>query len=266
MYADFHMHSSFSSDSDAPMEDMVRSAITHHLDKICFTEHMDFDFPPGEFDFITDVASYEKKLMEVREKYKEQIDIRFGIEIGLQTHLKDKLQDFTTSYPFDFIIGSNHLALGQDPYEQKVFQEYGEERTYLSYFENFLENIKIHKCFQVCGHLDYILRYGPNRNTTFSYRKYGDLLDEFLKVIIYNGIGLECNTSGFKYGLGHPHPTEEILIRYRELGGEILTMGSDAHAPLHVGYEFPRAAALLKDCGFTYYTVFKDKKPEFLLL
>ena len=94
-------------------------------------------------------------------------------------------------------------------------------------------------------------------------RAYREILDEILKVLIEKGIGLECNTAGFKYGLGHPNPTEEILLRYHELGGEILTLGSDGHAPKHLAYDFEKAGNLLKACGFRYYTIFKNRKPEF---
>ena len=76
-------------------------------------------------------------------------------------------------------------------------------------------------------------------------------------------MALECNTAGYKYGLGHPHPQEEILKRYRELGGELLTIGSDGHAPEQLAFDFPKIPGLLKDCGFRYYTVFHERKPEF---
>ena len=77
---------------------------------------------------------------------------------------------------------------------------------------------------------------------------------------------MECNTAGFKYGLGQPHPSMEILKRYKELGGELLTLGSDAHAPCHIAYDFQKASDLLKACGFRYYTIFKERKPEFIPL
>lgn len=266
MYADYHMHTSFSSDSEAPMEHMILSAIHKNVPGICFTEHMDFDFPPGEFDFFVDMPSYQQKLMELREKYKDKIEINFGIELGLQPHLTGKLPSFAASYPFDFVIGSVHVADGCDPYDRIFFDNRSEEEAYRSYFTCLLENLKVLSCFDVCGHIDYVVRYGPNRNLYYSYEKYRDILDEILHVLVQKGIGLECNTAGFKYGLGHPNPTEKILIRYRELGGEILTLGSDAHAPEHIAYDFERAGTLLKEYGFQYYTVFKNRKPEFLPL
>ena len=93
-----------------------------------------------------------------------------------------------------------------------------------------------------------------------------DVIEEILRVLINNGKGIEINTGGFKYGLGHPNPTEDIIRRYRELGGEIITMGADAHVPEYVAYEFDKTAQIIKNCGFKYYTVFKNRKAEFIPL
>jgi histidinol-phosphatase (PHP family) len=108
------------------------------------------------------------------------------------------------------------------------------------------------------------VRYGPNKARFYSYRKFADVIDEILRVLIDRGKGIELNTAGFKYGLGHPNPTEAILSRYRELGGEILTIGSDAHAPEHIAWEFARVPGILQAAGFRYFTVFTARKPEFL--
>ena len=102
MYADYHMHTSFSSDSEAPMEHMILGAIHRNVPRVCFTEHMDFDFPTGEFDFLVDMPAYREKLLELRKKYENKIEINFGIELGLQPHLTGKLPSFAAGYPFDF--------------------------------------------------------------------------------------------------------------------------------------------------------------------
>ena len=91
----------------------------------------------------------------------------------------------------------------------------------------------------------------PTRNQNYSYEAYQDLIDPILKTLIEKGKGLECNTGGLRYGLGHPNPCEDILRRYRQLGGEILTIGSDAHSPEQVGYGFQTASRLLAACGFS---------------
>ena len=111
-----------------------------------------------------------------------------------------------------------------------------------------------------------MVRYGPNKNKYYSYEKFQDVIDEILKALIARGKGIEINTGGLKYGLGHPNPTEAILKRYHKLGGEIITIGSDAHAPEHVAYDFDKVPGILREAGFKYFTVFKKRQPEFFLL
>ena len=164
MYPDSHLHSSFSSDSDTPMEEMIQMAISKGLSSMCFTEHMDFDFPPGEFDFLVDMDTYQQTLFCLSQKYQNQIKIRFGIELGLQAHLGNQLSDFINCYPFDFVIGSIHVVDKMDPYEPIFYENRSEEDAYMRYFSCVLENIKKYSCFDVCGHIDYVVRYGPNKN------------------------------------------------------------------------------------------------------
>ena len=140
-------------------------------------------------------------------------------------------------------------------------------RTEAEAFERFLnvslENAKTMDCYDVFGHLDYVVRYAPHQNEQYSYGRFRDLIDMILVELIRRGKGLECNTGGLKYGLGHPNPTEEVLVRYRELGGEIITVGSDAHRPEHIAYEFAKIAEILQECGFRYYAEYRNRHPEF---
>ena len=207
-----------------------------------------------------------EEFLHYKEVYKDKIDLRFGVELGLQPHLAKKHKDYLSEYPFDFVIGSSHLVHGIDPYYPKFFESNDEKSCYLEYFESILENIEAFQGFDVYGHLDYIVRYCPSRKETYSFRKYQDIIDEILKKLISLGKGIEVNTGGFKYKLGHPNPHEDILKRYKELGGEIITVGSDAHTTEYLGHEFSRTCEILKDAGFSYYTIFKDRKPDFLKL
>ena len=132
------------------------------------------------------------------------------------------------------MIGSSHLVHRRDPYFPDYYEGRTEEEAYREYFTSILENLAAFDCFDVYGHIDYVVRYGPNKNQNYSYGKYADILDNILRTLIHKGKGIEINTGGFKYGLGHPNPTEGVLKRYRELGGEIITIGADAHKPEHV--------------------------------
>lgn len=265
--ADFHSHSSFSSDSDTPMEQMIQAAVDKGLKYLCFTEHMDKDFPvTNGLDFLLDTPAYLKEFLQMKEKYKKQIHLLFGVELGLQPHLKDWMNAYISEFPFDFIIGSSHLCNGRDPYYPEFFQGRSEDEAYLEYFESILTNLDAYSDFDIYGHIDYVVRYGPNKNQFYTYQKYREILDAILEKIIDLNLGIELNTGGFKYGLGHPNPCEEVLIRYRQLGGELITIGSDGHRPQELAYDFDKAAQVMKDCGFTHYAIYEKRTPVFLPL
>lgn len=263
---DVHMHSQFSGDSKTPQEDMAVAALSTGLAGICFTDHLDIDYPDDASAFLLDLPNYTASVFALQEKYRNKLPICLGIELGLQPHLSNLHADILSQYSFDFVIGSSHVVHGFDPYYPAFYEGRRKEDCYLEYFESILENIRAFDGFDVYGHIDYVVRYGPTKNTNYNWRQYQDVIDVILRLLIEKGKGIEINTGGFKYGLGHPNPTEGIIRRYRELGGEIITIGSDAHAPQHVGYDFQKVPAILKNAGFEYFTVFKQRKPVFLKL
>lgn len=268
--SDFHLHSDFSGDCHTPMEQMILAAIGKGLNTICFTEHNDFDFPqvPDEKvtpeTFLLNVDSYLYELLHLREKYADRIKILFGIEIGLQKSCLRKNIILTKSHEFDFIIASSHLCMGEDPYYPSFFEGREVPVCYRTYFEEILENVKSYIGYDVYGHLDYITRYAPKDcNTVFSYFDYSDIIDEILKTILNNEKGIECNTSRLCREANVTNPSVDILKRYKELGGEIITIGSDAHFPEHIGAGFDKAGKILKSCGYNYYTTFEGRQPSY---
>lgn len=267
--ADFHMHSDFSGDSNTPMEQMIRQALSLGLSHICMTEHYDPDYVylPGEegmFELHTDSYLYE--LLRLREKYKSEISIGFGVELGLQPHLKRQLAIYSKSHDFDFIIGSSHICNRKDPYYPAFFEGRSEDESHQEYFECILECIKTLPYFDVYGHLDYVVRYGPTKNDSYTYAKHADVFDQILTHLIGNGKGIEINTGGFRNKLNQPNPCTDIIKRYHELGGEIITVGSDAHAPSDIASDFDQACDILKACGFRYYCIFQSRMPEYFKL
>ena len=263
---DVHMHSQFSGDSNAPQEDMILTAMDAGLSGICFTDHLDIDYQEEPGLFLLDLPNYTASVLALQKKYDGKFAVRLGIELGLQPHLANIHTDILSQYPFDFVIGSSHVVHGVDPYYPSFYDGREEKDCYREYFESILENIRAFDAFDVYGHIDYVVRYGPTTNTNYIWSDYQDIIDPILKLLIEKGKGIEINTGGFKYGLGHPNPTEEIIKRYRELGGEIITIGSDAHTPQHIGFDFKKVPEILKNAGFDYFTVFKERKPEFIRL
>ena len=128
------------------------------------------------------------------------------------------------------------MVHGYDPYYPSYFEGRKESACYMEYFESILENIAAFDEMDVYGHIDYVVRYGPNQNRQYSYGRYNEILDEILRTLIRKNVGIELNTGGYHYGLGEPNPCVNIIRRYRELGGEIITIGADAHTPDTVSY------------------------------
>lgn len=264
MLWDTHLHTAFSGDSEADPEDMIRAARDSGLAGICITDHLDYDYREEPGLFLLDLPAYSRRIHALIAKYQGIFPIRFGIELGLQPQVVRDNQQVTADYPFDFVIGSSHVVHHVDPYFGSFYEGRCEDEAYREYFESILENIRTEADYDIYGHLDYVVRYGPNRNQFYSYEKFRDIIDEILRQLIQRGKGIEINTAGFKYGLGHPNPTEEIICRYRELGGEIITIGADGHCPEHVAFAFDRVPSILRAAGFRYYTVYKKREPEFL--
>ncbi|MDD6332768.1 MAG: histidinol-phosphatase HisJ family protein [Clostridium sp.] len=265
--ADCHVHSEFSSDSQAPVTDIIECAIKKGMHYFYLTDHHDIDFPINAaegLDFQLDTPAYLQRLAKLKLQYRDQITVRTGVELGLMNTITDKLNAYTEAYPFDFIIGSSHLVRGIDPYYPSYYEGRTQTEAYREYFESIYENVQVFQNYDVYGHLDYVVRYGPTKNQGWNFQDYADVFEAILRTLIEQGKGIEINTAGLYKGLGYPHPHRDILNMYHDLGGEIITVGSDAHKPEYLGYGFDIARDLLESCGFRYYTLFHNRTPEFL--
>ena len=295
---DFHLHSCYSADCDTPIEDIIRVANEKGLEAICLTDHYDMDFPdnPDGLSFELDVDGLIQKIKKLQASiYKidagntnkvlnNSLQLYAGLEQGVMPSTCSKLSNYSIEHPgLDFIIASSHVVNGIDPYYPECWR-YPDgtlkdvNQIYMQYFEDILYNVKHFDDYNVYGHIDYIFRYGPADAPTDVYEKvnsevfaekyfprFRDILHEILKTIIENGKGIEINTGSLYRGLDYMHPHPLILSMYRELGGEILTIGSDAHDLEHIGYGFDEAVELARSIGFKYLTTFKEMKPELRL-
>ncbi|MBU5625541.1 histidinol-phosphatase HisJ family protein [Oscillibacter sp. MSJ-2] len=270
MYSDIHIHTSFSSDSNTPIEDQVERAIRRGMKQICITDHQDYDYPPWHSIYLLsetgDVDSYLKKLQEVQAAYADRIEMLIGIEFGLQPHLVERHNREYGQYPFDYVIGSTHCFSGRDTEDQTLYKGRSKEEAVREYFQTELDNITLTDGFDSIGHLDFVLRDIPGKNEGFTYRQYGDILDELLKTAIRKNKALELNTKSLVIGMRDSSPGADVFRRYRELGGELVTLGSDAHFPERIGGCFDIAGEILKDAGFKYYCIYKKHQPVFLPL
>ena len=260
--ADVHVHSDFSADTEIEMESHIKTAIKLGFESLCITDHYDMGYPNDAEIF--DIEIYFKKIQELKEKYHNKIELLCGIELGLMPHLKEKISAIISKYNFDFIIGSSHLIdIDHDSCLKSFYEKRSEKEAYTEYFKSILQNVKTFSEYDVYGHLDYTVRYGPNKNKFFDFNDYKEIFEELLKIIIENNKGIEINTAGLRNGLGYPHPHKDILKMYKSLGGKIITVGSDAHVTEYLGHEFKVAEDLMKEIGFNCYAVYKNRVPSF---
>ena len=266
MLSDFHVHTSFSGDSMEKPERQIEQAISLGMESICITDHMDIGASAGNGSLMEfDILEYMNTLSRLQRQYQGIIDLRIGMELGLDPIHEKQIWDCAASASFDYIIGSIHIVDGMDPYFPEYFQKYETEAGYRRYFDCCLEHIRMFDCFDCLGHIDYILRYGSFVPDGYP-ASYMDQIEPILKLLIEKGKGIECNTAGIRKGLGFPNPHLDIIKRYLSMGGEILCIGSDAHAAQDLGRDFSSLSCLLKDCGAKYYTVFHERQPVFLPL
>lgn len=263
--ADLHLHSSYSTDSNAPMEEMILKAIDKGLSTICFTEHVDLeypetpDFPAGSFNLNPDAFLYE--LLGYKSKYADKIEVLFGLECGMQPHLSRENAKIIKEHEYDFILGSVHLVDGKDVYYPSFYEGITEEEALRKYLEDTYRNIRVFGNFDSLAHMDYIIRYCKNMDQTYEYAKYKDIIDKVLEHLIDREKALEINTGSLRMGMKECNPCFDVMKRFHELGGEFVTIGSDAHTPADIAHGFDKAAELLSACGYKYYTVFSGRIP-----
>lgn len=268
MINDYHIHTHFSSDCQVNPEEYIERAISRGIKELCFTDHVDFDYPVenGNEMFKIDVEQYFAQLSELKERYNDSIKIKIGVELGVNPSIYDKNRDFVKAHPFDFVIGSSHIVNGIDPYSPSYWENKDIDEGIMEYYEAILHNVTFYNDYDVYGHLDYVRRYVRDKSYVYVDSKFYDITEMILKNIISKGHGIELNTRGLQEGFTPFIPTIVILERYKQLGGEIVTIGSDSHKLRNLGYGFKTAKDILINAGFKYYTSYKDRKPTFIPL
>ena len=256
---DFHMHSLVSFDGCSDAASMVAAAEKAGLREMCFTDHRDYDpladQPNLAFDLDVYRAAYDSL-------HSDRVKIRRGMEFGMLPDNADRLKQDAAAYPYDYIIGSVHFADGLDVYYEPYWENRSLEEAERLYLENVLACVRHHDGYHVLGHLTFISKAWSNPvKRPLPYKEYRTITDEILRVLVSRGKGLEINTSGIRE-CGDYLPSVEYLRRFRELGGEIVTVGSDAHGASRVG-EHCREAVLLAREIFGYVCTFEAGNPIF---
>lgn len=253
------MHSRVSFDGHDTGEALARTARERGLKEICFTDHIDYDplEKMGVMAFDTERYNEEYDNLEM-----PGLKIRRGMEFGMTADNVAQFQKDLQRRPFDFVLGSIHFVDDLDVY----FPEFWADKTVFEaerrYLEATLECVQLHDDFDVLAHLTYIAKtHAHPAPRPVPFPEHREIIDEILKVVAAKGKGLELNTSGMDR-CGGFLPTADYFRRFHELGGEIVTIGSDAHAPNRVGQYSFEACALFKDI-FGYVCTFENRKPIF---
>lgn len=260
---DLHLHSEFSFDSYTDPEENIKAAIRNNIKIMAFTDHMD-NFCQNDRDISFDLEKYFSTIYKFREKYKNQIKILAGVEVGLAYENADKINQFIDENPFDFIIGSIHAVEFKDIWSNRKIIEENPKYYFRKYYQYMLESIKSCKNFSVLGHIDYIDRYIKDKSVIPDFSFYEDLIEEILKELIKTNRGIEYNTAGFRNDLTHANPKDKILEKYKNLGGNIITLGSDSHFPDTISYKIDDGIKHLKDLGFDHISYFENKKEKII--
>lgn len=260
---DYHIHSHFSGDSQEHIDKIINKCISLGMKDMAITDHLEYDIDGMTPNWEINLDEYTKTILAYKEKYKDLIDISLGIEVGVQPHTRKFLEEQINKYPFDFIIISTHALDRQDIAMSRIYDKMTKQELQKYYFETVLDNVKNYNDFNVYGHIDFITRYGGEDFHGVNYEENKDLIDEILKTLIMKNKGIEINTSGFRYNEDRVYPCDYILKRYIELGGQIITLGSDAHISDYIGMDFPFVYEKLRKMGVNYICSFKNREPIF---
>lgn len=254
MLADYHIHTCYSGDSEAPIKAQLDAAAAACLTHICFADHVDFDgshLPPA------DISARNEEILRLAPLY-PSLDISLGMEMGMDGSEANRLaHQHAKDAHLDFIIGSVHMVDGVDAYFPEFFENRTQEQTYGCYIEKLTSAIKVSD-FSVMGHYDFCTKYSPYAERPMKYSLFPQMFDDIFRTLIHSGRTLEINSSAWR---NDPAWGLDVFSRYRELGGEFVTIGSDAHQPARVGSRIAEAMELARAAGIRYIATYKNMQP-----
>lgn len=259
---DYHMHSKYSFDGYEDIRAMCEQAIAKGLKEIAITDHYDF-FQDIKYARDLEYTNIQHDIEVARELYKGKLLIRKGVELGQPHKDLEKSKNFLKQHDLDFVIGSIHnledaLDIGEYDFRLKDI-----EKLYSDYLEALIE-MTLTSDFDVMGHLTYPMRYVYEQLRIYpNMNQFKEPIQNVYRLLIERGRGIEINASGFFQSLGRPMPDLDLLKLYKQCGGEIITIGCDAHHLSHIGCAVEIGLEVVKSAGFDYITTYDHRKPQF---
>lgn len=263
MLTNDHFHSRCSFDAEYPLTELCQAALQAGVTNLCLTDHCDVVDEKGKPDDSFDWAKEDRELEAARRQFAGKLELRRGVELG-QAILRPEAARRVLAEPgIDFVLGSMHNARSGIDFYYMKFSDRKQCQALLEDYLLCLLELSRTDWFDSLAHLTYPIRYMRTRDgVDVDFHPFDDLIREILKTLVERGKALELNTSGYRRNNGEPLPPAYILRMYRQLGGELITIGSDAHEPRHMADGLERGMALLQTCGFRYLTRYRDRKPQ----
>ena len=267
MVTDGHNHTKhFSPDAGQSIDELINEAKSKGFSRIGITEHYEIDYPEDGLDWMFDLNEYDKVFDEWRQKAGE-LELLKGIEFGYQTHVAEEIDKTAALIPFDVVLLSGHLFRSKDFYVDRECYKMPAKELHTEYIGILAEMSEKCNNFDVLAHYDYINRYTDNKNDFVTYDECPKEFDRLFEALISKEKALEINTKSIEKhragGFTRILPDAAVLNRYREMGGKLITLGSDSHFPGTFAVCFNEAVEYLKSLGFTETVYFKEHKPYF---
>lgn len=268
---DLHTHSNNSFDAENTVDDMCQNAIKKQLYAIAVTDHCEAPMIKygklckfGYFDELIPNSIRETQLAQ--KKYSGKIKVLCGVELGEPMHDMNCTEEALSYGNYDFILASVHNLKNTEDFYFLDYNNLDIDKIMNLYFDELAETATF-KNFDSLAHLTYPLRYIKEKTGQIpDLSKYRNSIDNIYKILISNNKALEINVSGLFKGLDSTLPDETEIRRFHELGGKYITIGSDAHNTQFLGKGIEQGMALAKNCGFTHYTIFQNRKPVLIKL
>lgn len=256
---DYHMHTRHSTDARNTIHEMCVKSIALGLKEIAITDHFEPTFGNEEYESYKP-DKYFLEIQEAKLCFGKEIKIKSGIELGQPHTYPEYLQKLIEMYSYDYVLSSVHKMKDDIEFGEIQYNDQNASHYCLKYLDE-LKALTIWNKFDCIGHLDLVKRYASKYNTKAAFLDYKERLEEVLKIIIFNGKGIEVNTSGLRQDAKECLPNLDIISFYRQLGGEIITVGSDAHCADDVGKGIKEAIEIIKLAGFNYTSVYTKRQP-----
>lgn len=276
---DCHTHTQYSVDSEADINLMLERACELNLAAYAVTDHCECNRWYTEeyyknattyryFDFGRNFENSISAVTVLKEKYSDRLNLLCGIEMGQATQEIDIAEKMVSDKRLDFVIGSIHQIPDTEDFALLDYTTLDENALYKlaeTYMQEIYKLCKWGK-MDVLGHLTYFLRYFHRHlNREFDISRFDDIIDESFRELISKGKGIEINTSGLRNAnFKETYPTIKYVKMFKSLGGEIISIGSDAHTVEDLGSGIADGIELAKEAGFGYITFFKERKPNFI--